>query len=314
MMKKKVMICGASGFIGRNLFEYFDSNGYETYGTYLKNRPKVFNPRIFQADLCRKDTALWATRDMDIVINAAAMTDGIGVFSEKTKAETYAEANNLLNANLAEAVHVNKVGHFVFLSCTVMYPSSDIPLTEDGVDTTAIHPAYLTPAGMKLFAEKCCRYFSGLGNTKYTVVRHTNIYGPHDKFDLTRGHVLASTIVKVAQAQNEIVVWGQGAETRDFLYVDDQIEFIKKVIDLQKSSFEIFNVGFGKTYSVNELVETIISCSGKNLTVVHDLQKPTIDAHISIDVEKARRALGWKANVGLAEGLAKTIQWYKQNR
>ncbi len=314
MKKTKIMICGASGFIGRNLFEYFNSlDSYETYGTFLKNKPPISDSKVFPVDLKDKKAALQATQNMDIVVNAAGQITGIGVFSIEESGRANAEANGIINSNLIEAAHVNRARHFVFLSCTIMYPSSDIPLAEDGIDTKRIHPTYSRSAEMKISGEELCRYFAGLGSTKYTVVRHTNIYGPHDKFDLTRGHVLASTIVKVMQAQGEITIWGQGTETRDFLHIDDQIAFIKKAIDLQKNNFEIFNVGFGKTYSVNELVKIIISCFGKNLVIGYDLQKPTISSRINIDVEKARRVLGWKANVGLAEGLAKTVEWYKQN-
>lgn len=315
MSKNKIMICGASGFIGRNLFEYYNSlKEYEAYGTYLKNRPKIFNPRIFQIDLRNKNEALWATAGMDIVINAAAMTDGIGVFSEEKNARTYAEANNLINANLAEAVGLNRVSHYISLSCTVMYPSSDIPLSEDEVDMRKIHPKYLIPAEMKIFAEECCRNFSNLGSTKYTVMRHTNIYGPYDKFDLARGHVLAATITKVIGTKDKITVWGKGEESRDFLYIDDLIEFIRKTVDLQKSSFEIFNVGSGKTYSINELVKIIIARSGKKLDIIHDLTKPSVETQMNICVEKAQRLLNWQAKIKLHEGISRTIEWYENNR
>lgn len=314
MKKIKVMVCGASGFLGRNLFESFNSlDNYEVFGTYFKNKPQVSSPRVFQADLKDKETALRATRDMDVVINAAGQITGIGVFSVEESGRANAEANGLINSNLIETAYINKVGHFVFLSCTIMYPSSDISLAEDEIDIAKIHPTYSRSAEMKISGEELCQHYASLGSTKYTAVRHTNIYGPYDKFDLHRGHVLASTIVKVLQGEKEIIVWGSGIETRDFLHVDDQVEFIKKAIGLQKNSFEIFNVGSGRTYSVNELVKIILSLTGKKLAVIHDLQKPTISSRISIDVEKAFWVLGWKARVDLLEGLSKTIEWYKQN-
>lgn len=312
--KKRVLVCGASGFIGQNLLEHFSSlDNYEAYGTYFKNKPETYNPRIFQADLRHRDVAIWATQGIDIVINAAALTDGVGVFSQPGKSEEFRDENNKINANMTEAVCINRVKHFIFLSCTIVYPSSNMPLIEDQINIEKINPIYRIPAKMKIYGEELCQHFANLGSTKYTAVRHTNVYGLYDKFDLHRGHVLASTIVKVLQGEKEIVVWGSGDETRDFLHIDDQVEFIKKAIELQKNSFEIFNVGFGRTYSVNELVEIILSLTGKKLAVIHDLQKPTTSSGISIDVGKARRVLGWKARVDLSEGLSKTIEWYKQN-
>lgn len=315
MVKGRVLVCGASGFIGRNLFEYFDSIGFETYGTCFKNKPKVFNPSIFQADLRDKDEAIWATRGMDIVINAAAMTDGIGVFSEEINAKAFVEANNQINANLAEAACVNRIENFVFLSCTIMYPSSGIPLKEEEFDPNKVHPKYSILAEMKIFGEERCRHFAELGNTKYTVVRHTNIYGPYDKFDLNRGHVLSATIAKVMTSKNnEIVVWGRGQESRDFLYVDDQMRFIRNAINLQESNFEIFNVGVGKTHTVNELVEIIISHSGRKFKIVHDLTRPSIETHMNINVDKARRILNWQPKFSLDAGIAQTINWYCHSR
>ena len=314
MRTKRVLICGASGFIGRNLFEHFDSNGYETYGTYLKSRPQVFNPKIIPVDLRDKYKALQIMQGMDIVINAAAMTAGIGVYSEETNAKEFVETNNRINANLVESAHVNRVGHFVFLSCTIMYPSSIVPLKENESDVDRVHPKYSVLAEIKILGEEGCQYFAGMGSTKYTTVRHTNVYGPYDKFDLKHGHVLSATIEKVMTSQNnEIIVWGSGQESRDFLYINDLIEFIRRAVNLQANNFEIFNVGSGKTYSINELVGVIISHSGKELKVIHDLTKPSIEPYMNIDAGKAKRLIGWQAKTNLNEGIRKTIEWYKKN-
>lgn len=305
------MICGASGFIGRNLFEYFNSlENYDVYGTYLKNRPQSPYPGLVQADLKDKEKTLRATQDMNVVINCAAMTDGMGVYNPAT----YILPNIQINQNLIEAALINRVRHFIFLSCTVMYPSSSRPLKEHEHNLENVHPKYIMPARMKLVAEDLCRICANLGNTKYTVVRHTNVYGPYDKFDLQKGHVLSATIEKVMRAEKEITVWGSGTESRDFLYIQDLIRFVEAVIEKQENNFDIFNVGYGQTYSVNELVDHIIRCSGKKISAVHDLNKPTIETLMKIDVEKAKNILGWKADVGLSEGLVQTIDWYTKNQ
>lgn len=311
--KKRILICGASGFIGRNLFEHFSSlENYETYGTWFKNI-ETNNPRLFQVDLRNWSRALEVTRDMDIVINAAALTDGVGVFSNPEKMEEFSRENTKINTNLSTAARFNQAKNFIFLSCTVMYPSSSKPLKEDEHSLKRVHPKYVAAAGMKLVAEDLCRSYASLGNTKYTVVRHTNIYGPHDKFDLERGHVLAATVQKIMTSNGKIVVWGSGEESRDFLYISDLIRFIETAIQNQENNFEVFNVGYGGTTTINELVEKIVTCSDKNLEIAHDLEKPTIETNMSIDVSKAERVLGWQAKVGLNKGLARTLGWYKKN-
>ena len=311
MAKTKILICGASGFIGRNLFEYFYSHSrFETFGTYFRSKPIISRPRLFQADLRVKEGALWATQGMDIVINCAAMTDGMGVYNPAT----YVPPNLQINQNLTEAAFTNKVRHFIFLSCTVMYPSSTKPLKEHEHDPENVHPKYRMPALMKMSGEDLCRIYAKLGTTKYTAIRHTNIYGPYDKFDLVRGHVLAATIQKVMASDKEAIsIWGQGQESRDFMHVEDLVDFIEHAISRQGGSFEIFNAGYGITYTVNQLVDTIIRCSRKDLKVIHDLTKPSIETCMRINVEKARKALGWQAKVNLVNGISQTIKWYEQN-
>lgn len=314
MAKTNIMICGASGFIGRNLFEYFSSKeGFETFGTYYQNKPKIFNPRLVQADLRQKDQASWVTQDMNIVINCAAMTDGIGAYFGKEK--VFKDNNDLINKNLIKSAYENNVRNFIYLSCTVMYHSSLTPLKENEYDPSKTDSKYSLLAQMKIFGEENCRKFASKGKTKYTAVRHSNIYGPYDKFDLKRGHVLAATITKaVGTKEDTISVWGKGTESRDFLYIDDLIDFIDKAIERQKNNFEIFNVGYGQTCSINDLVDKIIFASGKKIKVTHDLNKPSIETHMNIDVDKAKKVLDWKAKIDLSRGLRKTIDWYGRNR
>ncbi len=316
MDKKKVLVCGASGFIGRNLFERLSNRrDLEVYGTYLHNEAlnKIKpDPRLWRVDLTDRYHTHVVTQGFDYIINTAAMTDGSGAIALNPAG--YIADNIRINSNLIEAAYINQIQHLVFLSCTVMYPSSNRPLKEEEYDLNKVHPKYFMGARMKVFSEDLCRFYAGLGKTKYTAARHTNIYGPYDKFDLKRGHVLAATIEKVMQAEKEITVWGTGIETRDFLYIDDLINFIEKTIERQKSNFEIFNVGCGKTYSVNELVEKIVSCSGKKVRIVHDLEKSSIETRMNIDIEKAQGLLDWKSEIGLLEGLNKTVEWYISNR
>ena len=120
---------------------------------------------------------------------------------------------------------------------------------------------------VQLYIEKMCDFYSRIGETKFTVLRHTNIYGPHDKFDLERSHVFGATITKVLSSKNQKVsVWGTGEEERDLLYIDDLVDFIDNAIKNQKSMYGLYNCGYGSAFSIRTLVEKIISASGKNLT------------------------------------------------
>ena len=153
-----------------------------------------------------------------------------------------------------------------------------------------------------------------MDRTRYTVIRHSNIYGPHDKFDLEHSHVLGATLTKVMKnADGQVVMWGPGTEIRDLLYIDDLADFVSKAIQRQQTNFELVNVGSGKGVTINELVQKIIACCGKQLQVSHDLSKPHLPVNIRLDISQAEKIFGWKPTTELQDGIQKTMAWYREN-
>jgi nucleoside-diphosphate-sugar epimerase len=194
-----------------------------------------------------------------------------------------------------------------------MYKSSKKPLKEEDFNPLKdIEPKYFGVATTKVYNEKMCEFFSSLGKTKYTAIRHSNIYGPYDKFDLERSHVFGATVTKVMNANKKVIVWGKGKEKRDLLFIDDLVDFVLLAIKKQKNNFELLNCGLGKAISINELVKKIIIASKKKLEIEYDLTKPNIPTYLSVDCSKAKKLLGWKPKVSLDAGIAKTIQWWKK--
>ena len=167
----------------------------------------------------------------------------------------------------------------------------------------------------KVYIEKCVNFSQDLGRTKHTAIRHSNTYGPFDKYDLEKSHMFGATITKVMKAQDgeEIVVWGDGSTERDLLYVSDVVDFIEKAILGQEKPFELYNVGYGQSFSVKQIVEKIIQHSGKNIKIKHDLTKPTITTKLALNSDKARNELGWVRHIDIDDGIKKTIAWYKEH-
>ena len=165
----------------------------------------------------------------------------------------------------------------------------------------------------KVYVEKLCEFYSNLINTKFTVIRHSNIYGPHDKFDLKKSHVIGATITKVMKAKKEVEIWGKGNEIRDFIYISDLINFIKLTIRHQKTKFKIYNCGSGKGIKVLDLVNLIIKLSRKKLSIKKNTSAPYIDFNLILDSKKANNELGWVPSISLEQGLKKTIDWWKSN-
>jgi len=317
-MSKKVLVCGASGFIGRNIFEALslrsDLEVFGTYQTFFTTEPSL-NPRKFWTDLTKKFEACHVTKGMDVVIHAAAVTAGFKAVSANPG--FFVPDNIVMNTRLLEAAYDNKVGHFIFLSCTVLYPMNlDRQLSEEDTDFNSIDPAYRI-AWIKIIGEKLCEFYGNLGRTKFTVVRHSNIYGPYDKYDLERAHIFGALIARIADAPEggNIEIWGEGSEKRDLLHVSDLVRFIETAIETEeRKPCEIYNVGSGKVISVLELAEKIIQLSGKKLSITHNYERNKRPLSVAIDITKAKRMFGWEPKVTLEEGIKNTLEWYLQHK
>jgi GDP-L-fucose synthase len=315
-MKKRVLICGSTGFIGRNIAECLAQNdNIEVFGTYIKSKP-LNNKRIkmLKVDLTRADEVNKVIKGMDIIIQGAATTSGVKDIVSRPY--YHVTDNAVMNSLIFRSAHENQVSHVIFFSCTVMYQPSECPVKESDFDANCdMYPNYFGVGWTKVYIEKMCEFYSNIGNTKYTVLRHSNVYGPHDKFDLERSHVFGATVAKVMTAPDgdEITVWGSGEEERDLLYICDLVDFVECAIENQDSEFELYNVGSGHAISVSDLVKSIIAGSGKKLKIKHDLNKPSIKTKLCLDITKAKKSIGWYPKVPLVEGIQKTIDWYKTN-
>jgi nucleoside-diphosphate-sugar epimerase len=223
--------------------------------------------------------------------------------------------NAVMNSLLLREAFEQGVEHFIFPSCTVMYQKSNKALKEsDYCPSDEILPFYYGAGHTKVYLENMCKFYAKLGKTKHTVMRHSNIYGPHDKYDLEKSHVTGATITKVMTSKTgKVVVWGTGEESRDLLYVEDLMNFIDLAIKNQNSSFELFNVGLGKPIKIKDLVKKVVECSGKDLKIENDLSKPSVPTSLFLDCTYANEKLGWKPKHTLEQGLQKAIGWYKEN-
>lgn len=315
MSKKiKVLVCGATGFIGRNTAQHLaKNNAYEVYGTYLHSEPYVYpGITLLKADLTNLKEVDKVVNGMDIIIQAAATTSGAKDIVNRPY--IHVTDNAVMNSLIFRSAHDHNVKHVLFFSCTVMYPSKDTPLKEADFDSNVeLYPNYFGVGWTKVYLEKMAEFYSRLGRTKYSVFRHSNIYGPYDKYDLERSHVFGATITKVMTAEegSEIVVWGSGEERRDLLYVSDLMRAVEFALLRQKSNFELLNIGLGKATSIADLIKKIIELSGKNIGLRFDLTKPTLKTSLCLDTSKAKEKIGWFPEISLEEGIKKTLSWYK---
>ena len=310
----RILICGGTGFIGKNIINHFSKfSKFNIRSTYFKSDPiNDLDVEWVKADLRNRADVKKVVKNVDVILQYAATTTG----SKDILSKPYMHVtdNAIINSLLIRESFESNVRHFIFPSCTIMYKHGDAVQKEtDYKESDGIYEKYYGAGHTKLYLEKMCKFFSGLNRTKFTILRQSNIYGPHDKFNLDTSHVLGATITKVMTSSDKLTVLGDGSELRDFLFVNDLVDLISKVINKQDSKYELINTSYGKSISINSLVETIIKISGKQLKVNHDITKPSIPVDILIDNNRAFELFKWKPSTSLYDGLKETIIWYKNN-
>lgn len=315
MPARKILVCGATGFIGRNLTEALSrAGGFEVHAVRF-TRPAYDCPGVtwHQADLRSPADVARVVPGMDVIIQAAATTSGSRDIVERPY--IHVTDNAVMNSLLLRQAFDSRAAHFVFFSCSVMLPSSASPLRETDWDANApLNPRYFASGWTKVYIEKMCEFFAGLGVTRHTVIRHTNIFGPHDKFDLERSHVFGATVTKaMTAADGRLVVWGKGEEARDLLYVDDLIDFVLRAVERQAAPFALYNCGSGQATKVKDLVRMIADATGRPLRIEHDLTRPSIETRLALDCRKAERELGWRPATSLEDGIRRTLAWWKSH-
>ena len=310
MEKRKLLICGATGFIGRNLVERLvKRKDLEIYGTHFKSPAlNIEGFKSIYADLTNPSYIDDLIKDKDIVIQAAASTSGAKDIIERPY--IHVTDNAVMNSHILRSAYKNKVNHFLFFSCSVMYQSSKKPVKEiDFNPAQDIHPNYYGVGWTKVYIENMCKFYSRLGRTKHTVFRNSNIYGPYDKYDENKSHVFGATIAKVINKNNNTIsVWVYGMAERDLLCVKDLVNLVELAIDKQESYFELVNAGLGSSISIKELVKKIIKFSGREIEIIFDKNKPTINTQLCLDISKAKNIFNWQPKYDLEKGIKKTIK------
>mgnify|MGYP001259097809 FL=1 len=310
---KKILICGATGFIGKNITLGLSKNkNYEIHAVRFK-RPAYKtsdNVKWHKADLRKPASIDKLIKNMDIVVQAAATTSG----SKDIVSKPYIHVtdNAVINSFIFRSAYTHEIKHFIFPSCTVMYPSSK-KATKENDFTGRIIDKYKGAGETKVYLEKIAKFYSMLSKTKFTIIRHSNIYGPHDKYDLDKSHVFGATITKVMKATDDLEVWGDGSEIRDFLHADDLVNFIQKAISKQKTQYEIYNCGSGKAITIKQLCNLIVKISKKPLKIKFNKNKPTIKFDMFLNCNKAKKELGWEPKIEIESGIKKTVSWWIKN-
>jgi GDP-L-fucose synthase len=311
---KRVIVTGGAGFLGSFILEKLKQRGASD----------IFVPRIENYDLVDRDAirrlfddALGDGRDPAsiVVLHLAAHVGGIGANREHP-AEFFYD-NLVMGVELMHQAWQRGVGKFVAIGTVCAYPKfTPVPFREE--DLWSGYPEETNaPYGLakKMLLVQAQAYRQQYGfNAIYLLP--VNLYGPRDNFNPASSHVIPALIRKALEAKargdHELVAWGDGSPTREFLYVEDAAEAILAATEVYNGD-EPVNLGSGHEISIRDLTEMIIRLTGFVGELKWDTSKPNGQPRRALDVSRAQEYFGWKAQMPFDEGIRRTIEWYRQN-
>ena len=311
----KILICGAGGFIGGHLTRKLLAEGHQIYCADIKPFEywfQIFDEcKNFSFDLKDYDNCLNVTSGVDQVFNMACNMGGMG-FIENNKADCMLSV--LINTNLLRACIKNQVKKYFFSSSACVYNGTK----QSKTFITALKEEDAYPADPedgygweKLFSERMCRHFHEDYRLETRIARYHNIYGPFGTFDGGREKAPAAICRKIIQAKNQkkekIDVWGDGEQTRSFLYIDDCIEGTLKLFNSDIK--EPLNIGSEEQVSINQLIETVEKISKHSVKKNYQLDKPKGVRGRSSDNSKVKSLINWEPKLNLKEGMSLTYDW-----
>ena len=296
------LVTGGGGFLGRHLVERLERAGHD-----------VFAARRRDYDLTRYEDAerLFSDARPELVFHLAAEVGGIG--ANRDNPGRYWYANLMMGAHVLELSRAHGVGKLVIAGTVCAYPKfTPVPFSEDdlwnGYPEETNAPYGVAKKSVLVGAQAYREQYG----TNAIFLLPANLYGPHDNFDLQTSHVIPALIRKMLDATGEVVLWGDGSPTREFLYVDDCAEGLQLAAERYDDAAPV-NLGTGVETSIRELAETVADVTGFTGELVWDTTMPNGQPRRQLDATRAEQLFGFRARTTLREGLEKTVAWYRES-
>lgn len=299
-----IVVAGATGLAGSAIVRAFESAGREVVGI---NRSVV---NLLDSDAT---SAFIKKVKPTLIVDAAAKVGGIG--ANNTYPVEFLADNLRIQSNLMQAAHAADVENFVFLGSSCIYPRDCAqPIKEEYLLTGPLEETNSAYAIAKIAGIELIKSFRKEYGRKWISVMPTNLYGPNDNFELKGSHVLPAFIRRFVEAvennASKEILWGTGAPMREFLHVDDLASAVVVASEKYNSPVHL-NIGSGEDLTIKALAELVAELAGFKGEIAWDSSKPDGTPRKVLDVTKAK-SLGWSPKISLRDGIASTIEWYKE--
>ena len=303
-----IYVAGHQGLVGSAITRKLKQKGY--HNLLFKNSAELDLRR--QRDVEK----FFEKYQPDHVFMAAAKVGGI--HANNSYPADFIYDNIMIQTNIIEAAYRYGTKKLLFLGSSCIYPKyCRQPMKEEYLLSGELEPTNEAYAIAKIAGVKMCQSYNKQFGTNFVSVMPTNLYGPNDNFDLETSHVLPALVRKFYEAKvkrsNEVVVWGTGEVRREFLHVDDLADAVVFLMNNYNGA-DIINIGTGEDISNHDLALIIKEVVGYEGKIIYDKSKPVGTQRKLLDVSKLN-SLGWKSEIGLREGIEKTLEWFvEKNR
>lgn len=314
-LNQNIFVAGHRGMVGSAIVRRLQALGYSRIITAGRDTLNLLDQQAVQA--------FFKEHQIDQVYLAAAKVGGIQ--ANNVYPADFIYDNLMIQANIIQAAHQHNVQKLLFLGSSCIYPKhAEQPMRENALLTGVLEPTNEPYAVAKIAGIKLCESYNRQHGRDYRCVMPTNLYGPHDNYHPENSHVIPALLRRfheaVQRGDEEMVIWGTGMPMREFLHVDDMAAASVHVMELDNAIYQAntqpmlshINVGTGVDCTIGELAKTIATVTGFTGKLTFDTSKPDGAPRKLMDVSRLK-SLGWKASIGLEDGLKDAYDWYVTN-